>query len=69
MKLYSTGCPRCGVLKEKLVSKDIVFEEVDDINTMLQLGITQVPVLEVNGQLLEFSAAVKYVNSLTEATE
>ena len=64
MILYSTGCPRCEVLKAKLLQKNVKFDVVDNIEEMLQLGITQVPVLKIDDNLLEFSAAVKYVNSL-----
>lgn len=60
--LYSTGCPRCTVLKSKLNSKHIAFEEVDDVDQMEQIGISTVPWLSVNGELLEFADAVRWVN-------
>lgn len=65
MILYSTGCPRCSVLKSKLDSKKIEYTIVADMDTLLKLGLKSVPVLETdNGELLNFSEAVKYVNSL-----
>lgn len=65
MILYTIGCPLCNVLKEKLESKQITFEINTDEDKMAQLGITQVPVLQLdNGELLEFSAANKYINNL-----
>lgn len=60
---YSTGCPRCNVLKAKLDSKNISYEENHSIDTMIGLGISQVPVLSVNGQLKSFKEAVEWVNS------
>ncbi len=60
--LYSTGCPRCTVLKSKLNSKHIAFEEVNDVDQMEQIGISTVPWLSVNGELLEFADAVRWVN-------
>ena len=67
MILHTIGCPLCDVLKEKLESKKITFEINTDEDKMAQLGITQVPVLQIdNGELLEFSAANKYINNLEE---
>lgn len=60
--LYSTGCPRCTVLKSKLNSKHIAFDEVNDVDQMEQIGISTVPWLSVNGELLEFADAVRWVN-------
>lgn len=61
--LYSTGCPRCEVLKDKLSSKDISYIENNSVDEMTVLGITQVPMLRVNGELLDFKAAVEWVNN------
>lgn len=61
--LYSTGCPKCKVLKKKLDSKDISYVENNDINEMQSLGITQVPVLSVDGELLPFLKANDWINN------
>ena len=60
--LYSTGCPRCNVLVQKLNSKGIEYNVVNDVDVMTEKGISTVPVLEVNGQLLQFKEAVDWVN-------
>jgi len=60
--LYSTGCPKCEVLKKKLTDKQISYKENSDTDTMIELGIDQVPVLSVNGVLLTFSEAIKWIN-------
>ena len=62
--LYSTGCPKCSVLKQKLVNKNIEFETVTDIDTMLNLGIQSAPVLSVDGELLKFPDAIKWANNV-----
>lgn len=62
--LYSTGCPKCSVLKKKLDAAGIQYIENNDIETMQGFGITQVPVLAVDDDMLEFSDAVKWVNSI-----
>lgn len=60
--LYSTGCPRCGILKKKLEQKGIEYQENHSVDEMLSLGITQVPVLSVDDELYDFSAANEWVN-------
>lgn len=60
--LYSTGCPRCNVLKKKLAEKGIGYTENNSVDEMLSIGIVEVPVLSVDGKLLDFSEAVKWVN-------
>lgn len=59
---YTTGCPKCGVLKKKLDAKGIEYEENNSVMEMLSLGITQVPVLKVEDRLLEFSKANNWIN-------
>ena len=60
--LFSTGCPKCNVLKKKLDNSNIKYVEVSDINYMMQLGITTVPVLKVGEDLLQYADAVKLIN-------
>lgn len=61
--LYSTGCPRCKVLKQKLADKGIKYAENNSVDEMLAMGISEVPVLGVNGELLSFAEAVKWANN------
>lgn len=60
--LYSTGCPKCEVLKKKLNEKGVPYTENNSADEMLALGITQVPVLDNNGTLMDFKQAVEWVN-------
>lgn len=61
--LYTTGCSRCTVLEKKLNSKQIHYKKEEDTNLMLEKGIKSVPVLEVQGQRLNFLEAVQWVNN------
>lgn len=61
--LYSTGCPRCSVLKKKLEEKGIRYTESDSIDEMLELGIATVPVLSVGGELKSFTEAISWLAS------
>lgn len=60
--LYSTGCPKCKVLKKKLEDKSIDYTENNDIEKMTELGIMQVPILSVNNELMSFTQAVEWIN-------
>jgi len=64
--LYSTGCPKCKVLQKKLTDKQISFEEINDISVIESKGITQVPILEVDNKIMDFSTAVKWINQIGE---
>lgn len=64
--LYTTGCSRCTVLEKKLDSKQIHYKKEENTNTMLEKGIKSVPVLEVQGQRLNFLEAVQWVNNQGE---
>lgn len=62
--LYSTGCPRCTVLKRKLDEKGVVYQEIEDVDEMMKLDIMEVPVLYVGGVLMNFTEAIEWVNGL-----
>ncbi len=62
---YTTGCPKCKILKTKLDAKGISYEICENISVMESKGIETVPVLELeNHELLQFGEAIKWVNSL-----
>ncbi len=60
--LYTTHCPKCLVLKKKLESKNIEFEEITDNELMLKKGFTMVPVLEVDDKTMDFKEANTWIN-------
>lgn len=65
MKLYTIHCPKCRVLETKLKQKNIEYEEVSDEKKLLELGLSDMPMLELdNGERLTFVEANKYINSL-----
>lgn len=62
--LYTTGCPKCKVLETKMKQKNINFKTVDDISVMESKGFEEAPMLEVDGEVMNFPTANKWVNSL-----
>ena len=64
--LYSTHCPRCVVLEEKLEDANIEFKLIEDQKVMEEKGFMSAPMLEVDGQVMDFVKANKWINSLSE---
>lgn len=63
--LYTTGCPKCKILKQKLISKNINFIESNNVQYLIDKNITEVPVLEFSdGTILNFINAIKWINSM-----
>lgn len=60
--MYSTHCPKCNVLEQKLNQKNINYGIIDDVNIMIDKGFDFLPILEVDGEIMEFNAAVKWIN-------
>lgn len=61
IKLYQHGCPNCLRLKNKLDAKQIAYENITDKNLMISLGFKSAPKLEVDGEIMDFKEAMKWV--------
>ena len=66
--LYSNDCPRCRVLEKKLEQKKIDFEVNKSLEDILEIAskvnMSSAPLLEVDGEVMGFEQANKYINSL-----
>lgn len=60
--LYSTGCPKCNILKKKLADAKIDYKVIEDIDVMASKGLKEVPWLEVDGNLMNFVDSSKWIN-------
>lgn len=61
--LYSTGCPQCKVLKQKLDENKIEYEIVTDEDLMLKKGFTSAPMLDVDGEIMNTQQAFQWLNN------
>lgn len=61
--LYSNGCPKCIVIKNKLKEKNISFTETDEKQKIIASGYMTFPVLEVDSQLMGFVDANNWINT------
>lgn len=59
--LWSTHCPRCKVLELKLKQKNIVYEEINDVEQMKAKGFNEAPKLEVGDIVYDFKEAVDWL--------
>ena len=63
IKLYTTHCPKCKVIEKKLAQKGIEYTEVTDKDAMINRGFKSAPVLEVDGKILNFGDANRWIMS------
>lgn len=61
--LYTTDCPKCKVLESKLNGKRIEYDVCRDVSVMESMGVKTVPMLEVDGKMMNCYEAVLYVNA------
>jgi len=61
--LFSNNCPKCKILKTKLDQKQITYEECNDVDIMIENGFLSMPMLQVNGENMNFNEAIKWVIS------
>jgi len=59
---YSTHCPKCTILERKLKDKNIEYDEVNDIELMISKGFMNVPVLEIDGKVMNYGESIKWIN-------
>lgn len=59
--LYSNNCPRCEHLESLLKAEGIPYEHITDTDLMLSLGFTTVPMLAVDGQVMDHPAALAWL--------
>ena len=62
---YTNHCPCCEVLRAKLVDAGVSFEIVSDVDQMLAMGITHLPMLSVDNEMMNYPAALMWVKERT----
>lgn len=61
---YSTGCPKCKVLEAKLNAKGVEYETESDMKVMEEKEFMSMPMLEVDGKIMNFAAAIAWINNI-----
>lgn len=60
MKFYHINSAQCKTVRQKLIENDFEFEEITDIPTILKCGIIHVPMLEIEGEIMDFIQSLKW---------
>lgn len=60
--LYTTHCPKCNVLTKKLNEKHIEYNVCEDINIMQNKGFMEMPILEIDNNIFNFTQAIAWIN-------
>lgn len=62
--LYTTKCPLCLRLEKVLIDKKIKYKTFSDVEKMIKLGLKNVPVLQVNGKIMNLKEAIDWLDKL-----
>lgn len=62
--LYTTHCPRCNVLYNKLKNKNIPFEVSEDIDKLIEMGFMTAPILYDGKKYYTFEEAIQLINKM-----
>ena len=62
--LYSTNCPKCKILEQKLNQKGVDYTLCTDIDVMEEKGFMAAPMLEKDGEVMDFGTAIKWINEV-----
>lgn len=64
VKLYTTHCPKCKILEERLNEKKIKYEIIDNIEELQKMNFKSVPNLEIDGKIYNYLDSIKYLNKV-----
>jgi glutaredoxin len=64
VKLYTTHCPKCKILEERLNEKKVKFEVIDNMEELQKMNFKSVPNLEIDGKIYNYLESIKYLNKL-----
>jgi glutaredoxin len=59
--LYTTHCPKCEILQEKLHEKNIKYDICTDKKLMISKGFLSAPMLEVDNKAMTFLEATNWI--------
>ena len=60
--LYTIDCPACKILEKKLNAQGIEYDIIDERENNPK-NMTEFPQLEVNGEVMKYTDAVKWVKA------
>ena len=67
--LYSTNCPKCKQLEKLLDNLHYKYEVCTDVDCMVALGMKSAPNLQVDGKIMDFATAWKWLREQQEVNK
>ena len=64
VKLYTTHCPKCKILEERLNEKKVKYEVIDNIEELQKMNFKSVPNLEIAGKIYNYLDSIRYLNKM-----
>lgn len=64
VKLYTTHCPKCKILEERLNEKNVKYEVIDDVEILQKMNFKSVPNLDIDGKIYNYLESIKYLNKI-----
>ena len=61
--LFSTNCPKCRVLEQKLIAAGINFEIDSNMQEIIDHGFMSAPVLKVDNTYYDFKQGVDWIKN------
>jgi glutaredoxin len=61
--LYSNGCPKCKILKQRLDEKKIAYLESNDTSFLEENKILSFPALAVDSKIYKFYNAILWLKN------
>lgn len=63
------GCPRCNLLKKRLMDNNILFNICDDEQVIVDKGYDLLPVMVVDGKEYDYAHAMQWLSERKQAHE
>ena len=60
--LYTTHCPMCRILEEKLLDAGFEYDTVEDPDEIIKLGYYSAPILSVDENTMTFKQACDWID-------
>ena len=64
VKLYTTHCPKCKILEERLNEKKVKYDVIDNIEELQKMNFKSVPNLEIDGKIYNYLDSIRYLNKM-----
>lgn len=59
--LFTSHCPKCDTLNKELIKLGIPYETFDDVDKMVEMGFTTMPMLKVDDKIMNYMEAAKWI--------